>query len=72
MTEGINEEHILDFHSPYGCSKGAADQYVRDYSRTYKLNTVVLRLSCIYGQNQWGTEDQGWIAWFIINCLKSS
>jgi len=63
---GIDEAHTLDFHSPYGCSKGAADQYVRDYARIYGLNTVVLRQSCIYGVNQLGIEDQGWVAWFAI------
>jgi CDP-paratose 2-epimerase len=66
---GIPEERALDFHSPYGCSKGAADQYVRDYSRVYGLRAVVLRQSCIYGYRQWGMEDQGWIAWFIIASL---
>lgn len=63
---GISETMNLDFHSPYGCSKGAADQYVRDYARIYDLPTVVLRQSCIYGPRQFGIEDQGWIAWFII------
>jgi CDP-paratose 2-epimerase len=63
---GIDENMMLDFHSPYGCSKGSADQYVRDYSRTYGLKTVVLRQSCIYGENQFGVEDQGWVAWFTI------
>lgn len=63
---GISEEYPLDFHSPYGCSKGAADQYVRDYSRIYGLNTVVFRQSCIYGPRQFGVEDQGWVAWFLI------
>jgi CDP-paratose 2-epimerase len=63
---GISEQMNLDFHSPYGCSKGAADQYVRDYSRTYGLPTVVFRQSCIYGPRQFGVEDQGWVAWFII------
>jgi CDP-paratose 2-epimerase len=66
---GIREDRALDFHSPYGCSKGAADQYVRDYSRVYGLPAVVLRQSCIYGYRQWGMEDQGWIAWFIIAAL---
>jgi CDP-paratose 2-epimerase len=62
----VNEETPLDFHSPYGCSKGAADQYVRDYARIYGLRTVVLRMSCIYGPRQFGVEDQGWVAWFVI------
>ena len=64
--KGIAEDEPLDFHSPYGCSKGAADQYVRDYARIYNLNTVVLRQSCVYGPHQFGIEDQGWVAWFII------
>ncbi len=63
---GISEERNLDFHSPYGCSKGAADQYVRDYARIYGLNTIVFRQSCIYGPRQFGIEDQGWVAWFVI------
>jgi CDP-paratose 2-epimerase len=65
-TKGIPETYPLDFHSPYGCSKGAADQYVRDYARIYGLRTVVLRQSCIYGPRQMGVEDQGWVAWFCI------
>jgi CDP-paratose 2-epimerase len=64
--DGVDETRPLDFHSPYGCSKGAADQYVRDYARIYGLRTVVFRQSCIYGQRQMGVEDQGWVAWFII------
>jgi CDP-paratose 2-epimerase len=64
--EGVPEARALDFHSPYGCSKGAADQYVRDYARIYGLRSVVFRQSCIYGQRQMGVEDQGWAAWFII------
>lgn len=63
---GVAETRGLDFHSPYGCSKGAADQYVRDYNRIYGLNTVVFRQSCIYGPHQNGVEDQGWVAWFMI------
>ena len=63
---GIPETRPLDFHSPYGCSKGAGDQYVRDYARIYGLPTVVFRQSCIYGPRQMGVEDQGWVAWFII------
>jgi CDP-paratose 2-epimerase len=66
LPMGVNEQQNLDFHSPYGCSKGAADQYVRDYHRIYGLRTVVFRQSCIYGYRQFGVEDQGWIAWFII------
>jgi CDP-paratose 2-epimerase len=66
LPEGIPESRGLDFHSPYGCSKGCADQYVRDYSRIYGLPAVVLRQSCIYGYRQFGIEDQGWVAWFLI------
>lgn len=66
MPNGIPENRLLDFHSPYGCSKGAADQYVHDYSRIYGLRTVVFRQSCIYGKRQFGIEDQGWVAWFTI------
>ena len=66
---GISEERTLDFHSPYGCSKGAADQYVRDYTRIYGMRTVVFRMSCIYGQRQFGNEDQGWVAHFIISSI---
>lgn len=67
---GISEERRLDFHSPYGCSKGSADQYVRDYARSYGLRTVVFRMSCIYGPHQFGTEDQGWVAHFVIRALN--
>jgi CDP-paratose 2-epimerase len=63
---GITEDCPLDFHSPYGCSKGAADQYVRDYARIYGLPTIVFRMSCVYGPQQFGYEDQGWVAWFAI------
>ena len=63
---GVAEDQPLDFHSPYGCSKGAADQYVRDYARIYGMQTMVFRQSCIYGGRQFGIEDQGWIAWFAI------
>jgi CDP-paratose 2-epimerase len=66
LPMGVSEEHNLDFHSPYGCSKGAADQYVVDYHRIYGLRTIVFRQSCIYGYRQFGAEDQGWIAWFMI------
>ncbi len=65
-VNGIDEKYSLDFHSPYGCSKGSADQYIRDYYRIYKIPTVVFRQSCIYGPHQFGIEDQGWVAWFII------
>lgn len=65
-SRGVDERRGLDFHSPYGCSKGAADQYVRDYARIYGMRTVVLRQSCIYGNRQFGVEDQGWLAWFTL------
>jgi CDP-paratose 2-epimerase len=66
---GISEKQRLDFHSPYGCSKGTADQYALDYHRMFGLRTVVFRQSCIYGPRQFGVEDQGWIAWFTIAAL---
>lgn len=66
LPGGMPETTPLDFHSPYGCSKGAGDQYVRDYARIYGLKTVVFRQSCIYGTRQFGIEDQGWVAWFTI------
>ena len=66
LPDGVGEERPLDFHSPYGCSKGVADQYTIDYSRIYGLATVTLRQSCIYGTRQFGVEDQGWVAWFTI------
>lgn len=68
---GISENYPLDFHSPYGCSKGCGDQYVRDYSRIYNLNTIVFRQSCIYGPRQFGVEDQGWVAWFVIALMTN-
>ncbi len=66
LDAGIAEDMPLDFHSPYGCSKGAADQYVRDYHRIYGVRSAVFRQSCIYGPRQFGIEDQGWVAWFTI------
>lgn len=66
LIEGVDENRNLNFHSPYGCSKGAADQYCVDYYRIYGLKTIVMRQSCIYGYRQFGIEDQGWVAWFII------
>jgi len=66
---GIGEDRPLDFHTPYGCSKGAADQYVLDYARNFGIPTVVFRMSCIYGPLQRGTEDQGWVAHFLIRAL---
>ncbi|MGH9588211.1 MAG: GDP-mannose 4,6-dehydratase [Acidobacteriaceae bacterium] len=67
---GIDEKEPLDFHSPYGCSKGTADQYVHDYARIYDLPTVVFRMSCIAGPRQFGNEDQGWVAHFLYSALK--
>jgi CDP-paratose 2-epimerase len=67
---GISENTPLDLYSPYGCSKGSADQYVRDYHRMYGLRTVVFRNSCIYGPRQFGIEDQGWLAWFVIAAVQ--
>ncbi|MEA2554514.1 MAG: CDP-paratose 2-epimerase [Fimbriimonadaceae bacterium] len=67
---GIGEDRCLDFHSPYGCSKGTADQYVIDYSRTMGTQGVVFRMSCIYGPHQFGNEDQGWVAHFLIQAMK--
>lgn len=66
LSNGTPETMNLDFHSPYGCSKGTADQYIHDYGRIYGIPSVVMRQSCIYGQRQFGIEDQGWVAWFII------
>jgi len=68
--QGIDETRPLDFHSPYGCSKGAAEQYVLDYARTFGLPATVFRMSCIYGPHQCGTEDQGWVAHFVLQALK--
>jgi CDP-paratose 2-epimerase len=70
VASGIAEDRHIDFHSPYGCSKGAADQYVLDYSRTFGLTTVVFRMSCIYGPHQFGTEDQGWVAHFLLKAMR--
>ena len=67
---GVGEDQRLDFYSPYGCSKGAADQYILDYARTFGLPAVVFRMSCIFGPHQFGTEDQGWVAHFLINALE--
>ncbi|GJD50595.1 CDP-paratose 2-epimerase [Methylobacterium crusticola] len=66
---GIGEQQPLDFHTPYGCSKGGADQYVLDYARSFGIPTAVMRMSCIYGPRQMGTEDQGWVAHFVISAL---
>lgn len=70
--KGISEKQPLDFHSPYGCSKGSADQYVLDYCKSYGMKSVVFRMSCIYGPHQFGNEDQGWVAHFLISALKGS
>jgi CDP-paratose 2-epimerase len=69
-AHGVDESQPLDFHSPYGCSKGSADQYVLDYARIYKLPAVVFRMSCIYGPHQRGNEDQGWVAHFLLANLR--
>ncbi len=69
-SRGICEARALDFHTPYGCSKGAADQYVLDYARSYGIPSAVFRMSCIYGRRQMGTEDQGWVAHFLIRALE--
>src|SRR6476646_3513787 len=68
--QGVSESQPLDFHSPYGCSKGAADQYVHDFGRIYGLPTVVFRMSCVAGPRQFGTEDQGWVAHFLYSALQ--
>jgi CDP-paratose 2-epimerase len=70
LPYGCPETQPLDFHSPYGCSKGSGDQYVRDYARIYGLRSVVFRQSCIYGPRQFGIEDQGWVAWFVIAAVS--
>lgn len=69
---GISEARPLDFQSPYGCSKGTADQYVRDYARSFGLPTVVFRMSCIYGPHQFGTEDQGWVTHLLVRALEGA
>jgi CDP-paratose 2-epimerase len=68
---GIGEDRPLDFHSPYGCSKGTADQYVLDYARCFRLPATVFRMGCVYGPHQFGTEDQGWVAHFMIRALEN-
>jgi CDP-paratose 2-epimerase len=69
-ASGVSEKRPLDFHTPYGCSKGAADQYALDYARSFGLPVVVMRMSCVYGPRQIGCEDQGWIAHFLIRALR--
>jgi CDP-paratose 2-epimerase len=71
-VSGISEARPLDFHSPYGCSKGGADQYVLDYTRSFGVTATVLRMSCIYGAHQFGNEDQGWVAHFLIRALDGA
>jgi len=72
LPAGVEESSPLDFYSPYGCSKGAADQYVRDYARIYGMKTVIFRQSCIYGTRQFGVEDQGWVAHFVISSISDT
>ncbi|MDF4025911.1 NAD-dependent epimerase/dehydratase family protein [Luteibacter sp. PPL201] len=69
LHHGVGEDRPLDFHSPYGCSKGGADQYIVDYARCMGVPSVVFRMSCIYGPRQFGTEDQGWVAHFLLRAL---
>ncbi len=71
LKSGVSEEFPLDFNSIYACSKGACDQYVRDYANTYGLHNVVFRQSCIYGPRQFGIEEQGWLSWLTIAALKN-
>ena len=70
LSRGLSESTPLSLYSPYGCSKGVADQYVLDYARVYGLRTAVFRMSCLYGPRQFGTEDQGWVAHFLISALQ--
>ncbi|MFC4728560.1 SDR family NAD(P)-dependent oxidoreductase [Coralloluteibacterium thermophilus] len=70
LAHGVGEDRPLDFHSPYGCSKGGADQYIVDYARCMGVPSVVFRMSCIYGPRQFGTEDQGWVAHFLIRAMR--
>jgi CDP-paratose 2-epimerase len=70
-TRGISEEHSINFYSPYGCSKGAAEQYILDYARTYSVPAAVFRMSCIYGLHQMGNEDQGWVAHFLLKAIQN-
>ena len=71
LRNGVSEERPLNFHTPYGCSKGAAEQYVLDYCRSFGVDAVVFRMSCIYGPHQFGTEDQGWVAHFLIRAMEN-
>lgn len=70
LARGFDETTPLSLYSPYGCSKGSADQYALDYARIYRLNTCVFRMSCLYGPHQFGNEDQGWLAHFVISALR--
>jgi CDP-paratose 2-epimerase len=70
-SAGVSEDMPLDFHSPYGCSKGVADQYVLDYARSFGVPAVAFRMSCTYGPHQHGTEDQGWVAHFLLQALQN-
>jgi CDP-paratose 2-epimerase len=70
LRPGVGESRGLAFHSPYGCSKGAAEQYVLDWAHTYGVPTTVFRMSCVYGPRQFGTEDQGWVAHFLIQAMQ--
>jgi CDP-paratose 2-epimerase len=72
QRDGISEDRALEFHTPYGCSKGTADQYVLEYARSYQLPAAVFRMSCIYGPHQMGTEDQGWVAHFVRSALEQA
>lgn len=71
LPKGVSEGQPLDFHSPYGCSKGSADQYVRDYARIFEIPSVVFRQSSIFGRRQFGIEDQGWLAWLVIAAVTN-
>jgi CDP-paratose 2-epimerase len=70
LKHGIDETRPLEFRTPYGCSKGCADQYVLDYAQSFGIPAVVFRMSCIYGPHQFGTEDQGWVAHFLIRAIE--
>lgn len=72
LRAGVAEDRPLSFCTPYGCSKGVADQYVLDYAKSYAIPSAVLRMSCIYGPRQFGTEDQGWVAHFLIQAMKGN
>lgn len=71
LEHGVAESRKLDFHSPYGCSKGIADSYIQDYIRTFGIKGTIFRMSCIYGPHQFGTEDQGWVAHFLLKAMRN-